>query len=614
MRLIDLQIDGFGRLVNRTIRFDKDVNIIFGHNEAGKSTLHACIRAMFYGMQRARGVAAQTDTWSHFKPWDSEKYGAALRVEYNGHVYSIQRNFEKDPVGALILDETTMEAVAFPTEFLKKMLGELSAESYDNTISIGQLKSAADDAMAEEIKTYIINMDTTGNRALNCENAKDYLRNQKRAMSEEIVPDAARRFAANASEIKQLDAELGKPEYISKVREVEARLAEIKAAEKENDAKRQEISAGLAADKKELEENSFSNRAETDLALKTFTQASSDYYDYQKSHPIKLYRAGWITLLSITLIAGILFVFSKIFSNPLGLADGLLLTLAIVAGACLILGIILLVVTMNTVNTLGEKKNTLATLLREYNGSFDVTSENVKTADQKLRHLSAVALDAEERAAELAKLNEERIALSRRNEETSGVLSREQATQRKLTEMIIRRNTLRDENTGLREVIAHNDEINNNLEAVDIAIDTIEALSHELKNSFGVFLNKTASEYINEITGGIYDSMHIDDDLEVWMNTKDKMVPIRQVSGGTADQIYLALRLATAKLLQNGDEKLPLIFDDSFVNYDEDRLESVLNWITNCYHNQVLIFTCHSRESEILDAKDISYNKIELQA
>ena len=313
MRLIDLQIDGFGRLVNRTIRFDKDVNIIFGHNEAGKSTLHACIRAMFYGMQRAKGVAAQTDTWSHFKPWDSEKYGAALRVEYNGHVYSIQRNFEKDPVGALILDETTMEAVAFPTEFLKKMLGELSAESYDNTISIGQLKSAADDAMAEEIKTYIINMDTTGNRALNCENAKDYLRNQKRAMSEEIVPDAARRFAANASEIKQLDSELEKPEYISKVREVEARLAEIKAAEKENDAKRQEISAGLAADKKELEENSFSNRAETDLALKTFTQASSDYYDYQKSHPINLYRAGWITLLSITLIAGILFVFSKIF-------------------------------------------------------------------------------------------------------------------------------------------------------------------------------------------------------------------------------------------------------------------------------------------------------------
>ena len=96
------------------------------------------------------------------------------------------------------------------------------------------------------------------------------------------------------------------------------------------------------------------------------------------------------------------------------------------------------------------------------------------------------------------------------------------------------------------------------------------------------------------------------------MNTKDKLVPIDQVSSGTMDQIYLALRLASANLLQKDGERLPLIFDDSFVNYDEGRLRTALNYLADSYNGQMLIFTCHQRESAILDVALKNFKLISL--
>ena len=68
----------------------------------------------------------------------------------------------------------------------------------------------------------------------------------------------------------------------------------------------------------------------------------------------------------------------------------------------------------------------------------------------------------------------------------------------------------------------------------------------------------------------------VDENLNIFMNTRTKLVPIEQVSSGTMDQIYLALRLAVARLMQGKNDPLPLIFDDSFVQYDDERLRTAL--------------------------------------
>ena len=52
MRLLELHIDGFGKFHDRTISFNDGINIIYGKNEAGKSTLHTFIRGMLFGIER----------------------------------------------------------------------------------------------------------------------------------------------------------------------------------------------------------------------------------------------------------------------------------------------------------------------------------------------------------------------------------------------------------------------------------------------------------------------------------------------------------------------------------------------------------------------------------
>ena len=90
MRLLNLHINGFGKLHDCSISFEDGLNVVYGKNEAGKSTLHSFIRGMLFGMERMRGRAARTDQFSRYKPWDQKNgYQGSLRLESGGHVYRI---------------------------------------------------------------------------------------------------------------------------------------------------------------------------------------------------------------------------------------------------------------------------------------------------------------------------------------------------------------------------------------------------------------------------------------------------------------------------------------------------------------------------------------------
>ena len=76
------------------------------------------------------------------------------------------------------------------------------------------------------------------------------------------------------------------------------------------------------------------------------------------------------------------------------------------------------------------------------------------------------------------------------------------------------------------------------------------------------------------------------------------------------DQIYLALRLAAARLIQPEGDYMPLIFADSFVLYHADRLRTPLNWLKKAYPGPILLFTCHQREAQMMTAEQIAYRLV----
>ena len=84
-----------------------------------------------------------------------------------------------------------------------------------------------------------------------------------------------------------------------------------------------------------------------------------------------------------------------------------------------------------------------------------------------------------------------------------------------------------------------------------------------------------------------------------------------RLSVGTIDQLYLALRLSIIKELS--EETVPIILDEVFAYYDNDRLKNILQFLNKEFNNlQIIIFTCTNREQEILDELNINYNLINL--
>lgn len=97
MKLIELRIDGFGKIVDRTIAFDPRLNVVYGPNEAGKSTLTTALLATLYGLPRG-----EKDAW---RPWSGARFATSLRYELaDGRTYEVHREFERDGKGVQVYD------------------------------------------------------------------------------------------------------------------------------------------------------------------------------------------------------------------------------------------------------------------------------------------------------------------------------------------------------------------------------------------------------------------------------------------------------------------------------------------------------------------------------
>lgn len=231
MRFLDLYIKGFGKFHDTFVSFEDGVNLVYGKNEAGKSTIHTFIRGMLFGIERQRGRAAKNDLYSKYEPWEnSSTYEGQLRLESGGIVYRFERSFQKNKKEFIIINETAGREVEPSKALLDEILCGLSETAYNNTISIGQLKSATEGGMISELKNYIANMNTSGNMALNISKATAYLKNQKRQFENQLTPEAAKTYTSLLGEIRNLEREISSPEYENQLRSYAKERTDLKSA------------------------------------------------------------------------------------------------------------------------------------------------------------------------------------------------------------------------------------------------------------------------------------------------------------------------------------------------------------------------------------------------
>lgn len=611
MRLLELHIDGFGKFHDRTISFNDGINIIYGKNEAGKSTLHTFIRGMLFGIERGRGRAAKNDLYTKYEPWEnSGTYEGWLRLEKDGTIYRIERRFRKENKSLKIINETKgLEEEATPA-FVSSLLDGLTETMYNNTISIGQLKSATEDGMVTELKNYIANMNTTGNISLNITKATAFLRNQKRSLEAGLIPEASREFTSLLAEIRNVEAEIAGPEYENQLAAYQNMRTQVKGLIDNTQTQKKDLDEKLANGKQVLSDNGFTDRASVD-AMSSDAERLYSEYNTLNGECNKKSRKVLSGLTAVLGVAGLGAAATLGYFN--------LTAYLPVCGAAATAAVIFFIISLfihqkdkEYHRLFDNTSSELGALLARHLGDSAVSEDAMNAFRARMGEFSKLCDMVAQSETEIRKFLEDLSNLQTKQAGCSEMIEKQQRTQWELEKKLEHLSNCKNKAKALKRTLAENDRIHDEIVAIDLAQETMADLSSSIRDSFGLYLNKEASQYITGITGGIYDSMSIDENLNVFLNTKTKLVPLENVSSGTMDQVYLALRLAAAKLLQGSGSGFPLIFDDSFTQYDDERLKTALEWLASAYGGQIIIFTCHRREAQMLRARQAEFQLIEM--
>ena len=614
MKILELHINSFGKLKNKHIRFSDRFNLIYGYNEAGKSTIHSFIKAMLFGMDRTRVRANPNDAWSRYLPWDlGADYSGSMKVSYKDSVYRIERNFSRQAAAPLtLIDETGGEKIDSPQNFINtKFLNNMSMLAYDNTVSISQLKSSTDHDMTIELKNYIANMNNSGNPVINIGKALDILKKERRAYASRIVPEASKNYAANLSTIRSIENNLNIPKDSSKAQNLILDKQRLDMQINKLGAAKEELISKLSANRQKLSDKSISSAANIEERKKEAQELFENYQHFAANSKANMYKFAGIVSLVLSAIFAIFIVYMYLFNKLTQLSSHMSYSHNITMIFLIIAFIIASVSALICMLAYSKDRNALDTHLGDLYELLNIHTRlsiepGLSNFNSKMDKLLTVLDEVDAQQQELDRLSKE---LSELNGKKQSVLSGIDSSNRSVWEQekeLEQLADLSDENEALKVVIDENERLQFEVDALDLSIETMDSLSSTIKDSFGVYLNKEASEFVKGITGGIYDSMSIDENLDIALNTKNKLIPMNQMSSSTIDQIYLALRLATAKLMSKGS--LPLFLDDSFVNYDNSRLRTVLDYLYKSYRSQIIIFTCHTREEQTLRSIGAKFN------
>ena len=134
-----------------------------------------------------------------------------------------------------------------------------------------------------------------------------------------------------------------------------------------------------------------------------------------------------------------------------------------------------------------------------------------------------------------------------------------------------------------------------------------------MKNNVTPKFTKDLSENIAQITNNKYNKIVINEEEGIMVELPNgEYKNANRLSIGTIQQLYLSFRLSIIEDISQ--ENMPIILDEIFAYYDDNRLKEALKNIKEHYSNnhQIIIFSCTNREEEALNELGYVFNKIEL--
>lgn len=181
MKIEEVNIQQFGCLRDFHIPFRDGVNIIYGENGVGKTTLFTFIKAAFYGMPSGRGAKER----AHYLPWDGGKMQGSLVFSEAGNRRLLQMTFGKTPRSdkIVLLDDVTGREIADidPNKLGCTLFG-MGENTFTKTALVRQNGPAMDAKTDDEIAAKLTNLQQSGDESVSYSAAKSFLVTAQRSL------------------------------------------------------------------------------------------------------------------------------------------------------------------------------------------------------------------------------------------------------------------------------------------------------------------------------------------------------------------------------------------------------------------------------------------------
>ena len=611
MKVEEIKINAFGTLKNKEINLSDKINIIHGKNESGKSTLLTYIKTAFYGISRNKNGKEISD-YDKYKPWSGEEFSGKIKYTLdNGEQFEIFRDFnKKNPkiYNAKLEDVTNQFNIDKKegSQFFFEQVG-IDENIFTSTIMAEQQEVKLSEQRQNILIQKIANIAGTGNSNMSYNKAKDRL-NKKQL--DEVGTERTQGKPINIlkNKIKNIEQILGKLNLYKENKSIiEQNKIKLKNKIQEQEQRKELIKQISELNGKIIIETEKANykrniKEEKESRIQELINEKNKLIQENKNNKTnnKLFIIIFLVLISL-LIANIVIIKNKFITYT---------TLILVGAEIVIYYLAKAQKEKRKKEVIKNNTDLINTKIELLEKEKEVIEEEIKTEENELKaekeHIknkyNIELYDIENSKNDLEQItneiNEGKIKLNTLEIEEKGISSQ-------LEELI----TLQEEHENLSEQLK---EIEQKNYEINLAKEFLEKAYEKMKINITPKFTENLSQTIKNITNDKYSKVNINNENGLIIEMQNgEYVSAEKLSIGTIDQLYLSLRMSMVEEISK--EKMPIILDEAFAYYDDERLENILKYLIERFNNhQLIIFTCTNREKEILNKLNYKFNNIEL--
>ena len=623
MKINSFKVNGFGKVVNKEIKLSDGINIIYGKNETGKSSIQKFILAMIYGLSRLKNGKDISD-YDKYKPWETEDFSGKLEYTLdNGKTYEVYREFKKkNPVVYNSYKEDITKEFRMSKnkgiEFFVEQTG-IDEDTFNNTSISEQEGLRLSKSSQNSVIQKISNIVSSGDESISYQKIMEKL---KVKQNEEVGTERTSQRPINVVESKlyRLTDERKRLEnYKENIFDSQAEKEKIRQEIKEEETKKEflkELRTILDNERMGSAEISFNKNLENEYIQK-IDEINDKLEDNSISEEYEniSFRNYFISMIVFLVIFVCLMIWKVRIINVLALIP------------IIPIAIKLLVDKRKVEYNRSQRKYDRLKMTNE----LDILNQNrefkkAELEEIQMKHAESFAKEKESLSIryvgvidssyidEFSKKNYKEVSdeIDNKDNRINSIKFRMQTLEGRTREI----NNKIEELSEIEEKIASLEEEREELltlnNSYNIAKECLTTAYEKVKENISPKFTQNLCNIISKISDGRYNNVMLNDTDGLSVEIENgSYVPASRLSVGTVDQMYLSLRLSSIDEISK--ETMPIILDEAFAYFDEARLVNIFKYLKeNFSKNQIIIFTCSGREKEILDDMRLNYKLIEL--